>query len=250
MFAAPSSGRRSACMAAREQSSRILRFSACIARRMGVLPEKPRHRELTISLKPARADSVARWAYCSSRCSRRNGTAVGVPTPGLQAKKNVGATPAGPATEEGMTKPFHRRPLGDRSFSKLAPCQLLWLVVAAHDRFVSISNRQKAVAGSHRKGARDAFTLALVGLHIGRHPTLITQRYVWWGPPAQLDPTASSPSSWRHMTVCQVLSRVPAFGALILRLVDLMLMIPGRHPARRLSMPLVGVNSSGLEGLI
>lgn len=31
------------------------------------------------------------------------------------------------------------------------------------------------------------------------------------------------------------------FRALILRLVDLMLMIPRRHPARRLSMPLVGV---------
>lgn len=75
---------------------------------------------------------------------------------------------------EGRSKPFHRRPLGDRSLSKLQACQLPWLVIAAHDGFVSISHRQKAVAGSHRKGARDAFTLVFVRLHIARHRTFTT----------------------------------------------------------------------------
>lgn len=142
----------------------------------------------SLSARWRTAPSVARWAYRSSRCSRRMGTRSRVPRPALQLKKDAGATPPGPG-HDGRSKPFHRRP----RVVAFAPCQLPWLVIAAHDGFVSISNRQKAVAGSHWKECVMHSPQTLVRLHIGRHPTFTTQPYVWRGPPAQLDSTPSSP---------------------------------------------------------
>lgn len=214
---AASTSRRSECIPTREQSSRIPRFSACRAHCMGVPSEKPRHRELTICLKSevsqwrqdwrgprtrksfvlfgttAQAESVARWAYCSTRCSRRNGTRLGVPTPGLQPKQKTWSDTrrTRPRWKRGVD---HSSPaMGRSSLSKLEPCQLPWLVIVAHDGFVSIQQFTKTVAGSRRKGVHGAFTLTLAPSHrsaLDVHHTA----YVRQGPPTQLDPTASSPS--------------------------------------------------------
>lgn len=149
----------------------------------------------------------------------------------------------------GRSKPFYRRPLGDRSLSKLEPCQLPWLVIVAHDGFVSIQQLTKAVAGSRRKGVHGAFTLTLAPSHRSAPDVHHTA----------LRPASCAARSNRelsllieaHDDLSGAIAERAGFRGLAVRPVDLMLMIPTRHPGRRLSMPFERiVNLSGLERLV
>lgn len=179
------------------------------------------------------AKSVARWAYCSMRCSRRNDTPLGEPTPGQQPKQKtlVRHPPGRPRWKGPLNHFIASRGEIDRFRNWSHVNYHGWSLPPMMDLCQSAIDKKlwRQVA---RKGVRDAFTLTLVPLHIDRHPTFTTRYYVWRASCA-LDLTELYLLIEAHDGLSGAIAERAGFRGLALRPVDLMLMIRTGRPGRR-----------------